>query len=116
MGIDYEDVDGLTPTERQKVLECRELQSHPWRNPQNASVVGNRIDQSWLTNLMMFSAEASLLLVFFAGRRKSNGLTIDTSDALTIETRPQSPPAYYFLVPASCDVLGTRCCTYPLSD
>jgi len=65
-------------------------------------------DKPWLTNLMMFSAEASLLVVFYASRPRSRGLAIDTSDAkLTVDTRPQAPPAYYFLIPASCDVLGT---------
>jgi len=62
-------------------------------------------DKPWFTNMEMFLAEASLLLVFYAGRRSRRPSA--RPDCYAPEPTKRGTSAYYFLVPACCDVLGT---------
>jgi len=65
-------------------------------------------DKPWFTNVEMFLAEASLLLVFYFGRSRRSSARPDTEPgSFVLEPARHGPPPYYFLVPAGCDVFGT---------
>jgi len=61
-------------------------------------------DKPWFTNMEMFLAETSLLVVFYVGQaRKQKKHAVSG----LVQPAVKGPPAYYFLLPACCDVMGT---------
>lgn len=69
--------------------------------------VGHHLfDKPWLTNLMMFNGEASLLLVFYLRQSSKRCRRNDDDLQESLLGLPEAP-VYIFALPASCDVLGT---------
>eukprot|EP00928_Gymnodinium_smaydae_P045635 TRINITY_DN30392_c0_g1_i1.p1 TRINITY_DN30392_c0_g1~~TRINITY_DN30392_c0_g1_i1.p1 ORF type:complete len:450 (+),score=36.91 TRINITY_DN30392_c0_g1_i1:84-1352(+) len=66
-------------------------------------------NKPWLTNLVMFSGEASLLIPHSVRNwRRRSRCQPDTSDlSSTLLPRSNDAPLYIFAIPACCDVLGT---------
>mmetsp|Transcript_89240 Transcript_89240/g.139700 ORF Transcript_89240/g.139700 Transcript_89240/m.139700 type:complete len:435 (+) Transcript_89240:62-1366(+) len=65
-------------------------------------------NKPWLTNMVMFLGESSMLIVYKL-RQKAPRPDVPSSDPLLGDelSRSKTPPSYYFLLPASCDVIGT---------
>jgi len=66
-------------------------------------------NKPWLTNLMMFGGEASLLVPTFSRKMRKRShrslRSTDLNEGLVMPSRKVSP--YMFAVPACCDILGS---------
>jgi drug/metabolite transporter (DMT)-like permease len=91
----------------QQVSCAPTLDKHPTDTFQGACKPGEKLFRKpWTQNILMFIAEASLLIPYFIQRNHRRRSARDALVQPAAEPRPKVP-FYTFAVPACCDVFGT---------